>query len=324
MAEFPALPLWTDAYLADTSHLTTIEHGAYLLLLIAMWRGGGTLPDDDRKLARFARLTAGQWKRIKPTIMEFFDRADGKITQGRLTAEMVFVRQHSKRMSDNARSRWLKEKGTGDAKALPEACKTDAPTPTPIISPSLRSGDGALSAPRTANASADDGLDFLDRDGAAAPDDPPEQPAAEPELLPEQANGHSHERPAPKPAAAEPPQPKPQRGTRLPPDWEPPDEWLDWARQEGYPNPVRSAARFKDYWLAQPGQKGVKLDWQATWRNWVRKDIDDDARHHNRTGAAGHAPDRPGSPEQRNRLRAGIAAVLAPELDAGPAGPGRY
>ena len=27
---------------------------------------------------------------------------------------------------------------------------------------------------------------------------------------------------------------------------------------------------FRDYWVAQPGQKGRKADWEATWRNWVR------------------------------------------------------
>ncbi|MGR9087307.1 MAG: hypothetical protein ACU841_09570 [Gammaproteobacteria bacterium] len=31
-------------------------------------------------------------------------------------------------------------------------------------------------------------------------------------------------------------------------------------------------ARFRDYWIAQPGAKGRKLDWQATWRNWVRSE----------------------------------------------------
>lgn len=29
--------------------------------------------------------------------------------------------------------------------------------------------------------------------------------------------------------------------------------------------------KFRDYWAAQPGQKGVKTDWPATWRNWVRR-----------------------------------------------------
>lgn len=28
---------------------------------------------------------------------------------------------------------------------------------------------------------------------------------------------------------------------------------------------------FKDYWISQPGQKGVKEDWLATWRNWCRR-----------------------------------------------------
>lgn len=28
--------------------------------------------------------------------------------------------------------------------------------------------------------------------------------------------------------------------------------------------------QFRDYWIAQGGQKGAKLDWFATWRNWVR------------------------------------------------------
>lgn len=28
---------------------------------------------------------------------------------------------------------------------------------------------------------------------------------------------------------------------------------------------------FKDYWISVPGAKGVKLDWLATWRNWVRR-----------------------------------------------------
>jgi hypothetical protein len=28
--------------------------------------------------------------------------------------------------------------------------------------------------------------------------------------------------------------------------------------------------KFLDYWRAQPGAKGVKHDWVATWRNWMR------------------------------------------------------
>lgn len=117
MAQYPAMPLWTDAYLGDTFDLSTLEHGAYLLLLMTMWRSGGSLPDDDKKLARSARLTTGQWKRIKPRLMEFFKVENGVITQGRLTDEYNAVRQKSKRQSEKAKSRWLKTKETHDAAA---------------------------------------------------------------------------------------------------------------------------------------------------------------------------------------------------------------
>ena len=49
-----------------------------------------------------------------------------------------------------------------------------------------------------------------------------------------------------------------------------PDEWETFCREERqdlHPHSVFS--RFRDHWIAQPGQKGVKLDWLATWRNWI-------------------------------------------------------
>jgi uncharacterized protein YdaU (DUF1376 family) len=141
MAEFPALPLWTDAYLGDTTHLTTIEHGAYFLLLLAMWRTRDcSLPSDDRLLARYTRLTAGQWARIKPVIMPFFDVSGDRITQGRLTDEAKLVRQNSKKASDAARARWLKDKETGDADAGAKQSGRSAPTPTPTPTPTEDSG----------------------------------------------------------------------------------------------------------------------------------------------------------------------------------------
>jgi len=64
---------------------------------------------------------------------------------------------------------------------------------------------------------------------------------------------------------------KKQRGSRLSQDWFLTKSLGDWATQERPDLDVRQVAeQFKDYWIAQPGQKGVKLDWDATWRNWVR------------------------------------------------------
>jgi len=64
-----------------------------------------------------------------------------------------------------------------------------------------------------------------------------------------------------------------KRGTRLPESWVLPREWGEWALSEGWPESVirDQADRFKDHWIAAPGQRGVKVDWFATWRNWMRK-----------------------------------------------------
>lgn len=112
MAEFPALPLWTDAYLGDTTHLTTIEHGAYLLLLMTAWRTRDcALPDDDRLLARYARLSAQQWKRMRPILEPFFRVEDGAWTQRRLSDERDAVKRFRESQSE-------KGKKGGKAKSL--------------------------------------------------------------------------------------------------------------------------------------------------------------------------------------------------------------
>ena len=149
MAEFPALPLWTDAYLGDTTHLTTIEHGAYLLLLMSMWRTPDcSLPNDDKLLARYVRLTSGQWARIKPVLLPFFRVVDGRITQGRLSDEHNFVRQRRLKASNSINTRWLKTKETADTSVSPENYdrNTPTPTPTPIESPD---GDSPPDPPKT-------------------------------------------------------------------------------------------------------------------------------------------------------------------------------
>lgn len=61
-------------------------------------------------------------------------------------------------------------------------------------------------------------------------------------------------------------------GSRLPDDWYLPEEYCNWAVGEGWSvEAIRfEADRFKDYWCAKPGKDATKLDWQATWRNWIR------------------------------------------------------
>ncbi len=80
------MPFYTDAYLADTQHLTTEEHGAYLLLLLYSWRNNGALPpDDDRRLSRITRLSLRRWKQVvRPNLEMFFTISEEGWHQKRL------------------------------------------------------------------------------------------------------------------------------------------------------------------------------------------------------------------------------------------------
>lgn len=60
-------------------------------------------------------------------------------------------------------------------------------------------------------------------------------------------------------------------GTRLPNGFKVSQEIRTWALENKCPDPDLHIAEFIDYWTAIPGQRGVKLDWNATFRNWLRK-----------------------------------------------------
>jgi uncharacterized protein YdaU (DUF1376 family) len=64
-----------------------------------------------------------------------------------------------------------------------------------------------------------------------------------------------------------------KKGSRLPEDWRPSEDLLLFAAGEGLSAQEieREAAKFRDYWVGRAGSGGVKLNWSATWRNWVRK-----------------------------------------------------
>lgn len=71
--------------------------------------------------------------------------------------------------------------------------------------------------------------------------------------------------------------PSRKRGTRLSDEWFLPKDYGTWAIERGLTEAqIRfEAERFHDHWLGASGQRGVKLDWKAVWRNWIRKFIAD-------------------------------------------------
>ena len=62
-----------------------------------------------------------------------------------------------------------------------------------------------------------------------------------------------------------------KRGRRIADDFMPSKASIEWARSE-FPTAdlKRITEEFIDYWASVPGQRGVKLDWDRTWKNRVR------------------------------------------------------
>lgn len=205
MAEFPALPLFTDAYMADTRHLTTLQHGAYLLMLMTAWRMPDcALPDDDVFLARITGLDRRTWNKNKAVLLYFWKQDDQhKWNQGRLKDERNYVEQ-------------LRNKNAVAGKAS--------------------------------------ALKRQNRQSTTVPTKP--QP---------NSNPHTHTLPIHKEEKKES-----NRGTRFALTAMP-AEWFNYCVQN---RPDLDADEtfesFKDWWVAQPGQKGAKTEWFATWRTWVR------------------------------------------------------
>ena len=66
----------------------------------------------------------------------------------------------------------------------------------------------------------------------------------------------------------------PSRGSRLPDEFQLPRQWGEWALDNSNLNHEqirREGEKFRDHWLSASGSKGVKKDWLATWRNWIRR-----------------------------------------------------
>ena len=103
-----------------------------------------------------------------------------------------------------------------------------------------------------------------------------------------------------------------RRGRRLPGGWAPARTAATLDLEAGH-DPAwleRELDRFRDHWAAQAGAKGRKSDWDATWRNWLRR-ADDYAPSRPRGGAR-EGPDW-------DRLMAQAVAADARALDGGAA-----
>ena len=104
---------------------------------------------------------------------------------------------------------------------------------------------------------------------------------------------------------SKPPKASKARGARLPDGWQPDQALADWTRANA---PAAANAvevdRFRDYWQSLSGQRGVRADWAATWRNWAR-----------RCQEQAHQPTRGPAPRSTTSDRVNGWLALAESLD---------
>jgi uncharacterized protein YdaU (DUF1376 family) len=125
------MPVYIGDYLADTMHLSTEQHGAYLLLLFHLWRRG-ILHDDDASLGQITGLSKSGWSSHRPVLAAFFEIRDGLWHHGRVERERtrVSAKQHARAEKAKlaASRRWSKPpvQDAGDASSIANALRGDA------------------------------------------------------------------------------------------------------------------------------------------------------------------------------------------------------
>jgi uncharacterized protein YdaU (DUF1376 family) len=233
MSAADGMMIWTGDYMADTRHFSTTQHGAYLLILMTMWRNGGSLPYDEKRLAKIAGVTPIVWRSIGPEIMELLTVEGSVVTQKRLAVEF------SKTLAKINQS-----KSAGHASAKAKSLKKQESESTIVETPLQRDDESVVT----------NGLRLRIREEK----EESARQGATPTALPEG-------KPKGKKKAA--------LGTRLEPNWKPSKADIDSAKGYGLSDRDIDweAQKFVNYWTSKTGSGGTKLDWPATWRNWCMR-----------------------------------------------------
>lgn len=119
--------------MADTRHLTPLQHGGYLLLLMTAWRSADcALLNDDNYLSRVAGMDKRTWKANKEVILAFwFLNSEAKLQQKRLLDERKHAEDRRNKNAQAGKASALKRQGRHSTDVQPKS-NQKATNPTPI------------------------------------------------------------------------------------------------------------------------------------------------------------------------------------------------
>jgi uncharacterized protein YdaU (DUF1376 family) len=130
------MPLYIGDYLADTTHLTPAQHGAYMLLLMYYWVNGPP-PDEDEVLCQITRANPAEWQKcIKDTVSKFFRIENRLWLHKRVEIEKARAEHLCRVRKAAGQSGGIKSASKRQAKHQANAKQTGQQNPTPSPSPS--------------------------------------------------------------------------------------------------------------------------------------------------------------------------------------------
>lgn len=112
MTQFPFMRLYVESWVAATCHLSIAQRGAYMDLLVLMWRTPGCrVPNDNGWLQQHLRCSKDELRDLFRPVIEEFCRIDGGfVCQKRLLHEHEEAIGTRNKQSTRAKARWAKQK----------------------------------------------------------------------------------------------------------------------------------------------------------------------------------------------------------------------
>lgn len=107
-------PVFVGDFFTVTASMTGHEVGAYQLILAALWKEGGSIPANDRQLAKLCKASPRQWKDIKETLWPLFEIKNGMLVHAATLAEIEKAQALSDKKQAAANARWA-AKASADA-----------------------------------------------------------------------------------------------------------------------------------------------------------------------------------------------------------------
>ncbi|HEX2858865.1 MAG TPA: YdaU family protein [Alphaproteobacteria bacterium] len=218
-------------YIRDTGHLSLREHGAYWKLLLYCYsRHEASIPHDRRY-----RITGAdgieEVAAVDCVLEEFFQRKGDFWFHQRVAKELAVADEKYKKLSLSGQRGAYKRWGShGEANREAMA--------TPMANDMA---NACQSQPQSHS---------------------PSHPPAHPVMAVTEGQLFKETHHEPKPS-------RQTQGQRLPADWQPDERDIAYCQQCGL-DVARTSEDFRDYWLAESGQRARKLDWSLAWRRWCR------------------------------------------------------